>query len=212
MKQLHVPVRSLIDAAAFLEALNQKCIAGELSWPAGEVVLDMILSLDCPSPLHAAGEETLVALGHSQREGCPSARHEGTFLVVEKLDQPVVSLSPKPVEIHREPEALLGGAGDQRGEHLASLNVEGGWGHEASVHEERLPQSGTTPARHGTGLTLDDVLACGTAVLDDITLEAELAREQTLGDFAAMIDYKAKWKRDAVNAFAARLLAAAKQI
>jgi hypothetical protein len=209
---MHVPARSLIDSAALLEALNQKCIAGELSWPAGEVVLDVILSLDCPSPVHAAREEPLVALGDCQREGCPSARHEGTLLVVEELYQPLVPLSPKPVEVHREPEALLGGAGDQGGEHLAGLNVEGGCGHEASVLGERLSQSGTTPAPHGTGLTLDDVLACGTGVLDDISLEADLAREQTLGDFAALIDYRAKWKRDAVNAFSARLRAAAKQI
>lgn len=157
-------------------------------------------------PVHSAREELLVGFSDGEGECRPAAGNDGGLVLVEELAQP---FSPSPaagVEVDRQPEALLGRAGDEGREPLAGADVHcGSGGHGASGEVQAQEKCVTPPAEHVRGLTAEEFRAAVLDVLEDVQLEAELARESTLGDFSLLVDYRAKWKRDAINAVAARI-------
>jgi hypothetical protein len=212
VKQIPTPSSAvLINSRALVERLVDLTIDGKLDWPTVEFVIDHVLEME-NSPLEARREEAFMALRDGVSEAAPSAGDDSGLGMVPDLDDVLMRLTPRPVEIEREPEPLVLGTSQEGAELFAGADVERGRDHRASGGEQARSECATDAARDGRAITLVVLQRCGMDALGDVTLEAELAREMTLGDLTFLVDLRAKWKRDAILGLSRRLQEAAKQI
>lgn len=155
-------------------------------------------------------EEPLVHGGDGLGEGGPPAGDDGGVGMVKDLDEPGGPGASLGVEIQGEPEAILDRPGVEGGEHLGGAGVEQSRdGHGASGEVKTQEQYCTGAAPEGRGLTREMLEAVLEGVLQDIDREVELEKKSLphldrLTD--SVMNMKIQWKKDAVRAYARRLL------
>lgn len=203
MEREERPVR-LINVGHAVDVAIDRAMSGEITLREAEVVITTVESVPDyyqPLSLQPHREEPLVGLGDGITKADAAARYDRALAVGEQLNNPLRALTPHPVEVHREPEGLLFGPGDESREEFTSANVDDGrGGHGASDDEQPQPQCRTLIPLRAPGLTMTDVRRCASRAYDDIGLEAQISREEIEpSELTVAIDFRAKWKRDAVQ-------------